>query len=203
VTNPADSTTNEYVKVVVPPGVVAISVPAPGSEGSVENPATIPDPILDAGGHCLISQRVLPEITILNTQNAGQSWDFSAQAGPLVLDNTPFPNKWQAVDAQNLGLTVASFTSNLDPNPARGLQPGQPASTTHNVSLYDNPEAQCVLYGAAGNAGLGGGQAHPMVHVANGIGTIKVTGLLNISVPPGTYEGTYTGTIDYTISAGL
>jgi hypothetical protein len=42
-----------------------------------------------------------------------------------------------------------------------------------------------------------------MVHVANGIGTIKVTGFLNISVPPGTYEGTYTGTIDYTISAGL
>jgi len=170
---------------------------APGS--SPDNPFPLAETQLDPTGRCFVSVTPLPLMTLTDTRPGEQAFTLSAAASDLVNDAAGAAlEPGESINAQNLGLVVTASEANYADASTILLPPGSPFSESANVSLVDNSPADCVPSAAAGTDGLGGGVAHPIVHVARATGTIRLSSVIVIAAPTSTRDGTYRGTVTFT-----
>jgi hypothetical protein len=64
---------------------------------------------------------------------------------------------------------------------------------------FANTAAAHVPSDDPGAAGLGGASPHPVLHANTGLGTTVTDGTLTITAPTNTLDGTYNGTITFSI----
>ncbi|MFL6022468.1 MAG: hypothetical protein ACJ72O_03945, partial [Marmoricola sp.] len=127
-------------------------------------------------------------INVLDTRSGAQPWTLTAIAGDMSDGAGHF------INGQNLGLTnLLPETANVLPN--RNNNPG-----LGTITASANPvPASPVQAGAAGTAGLGGGQ-HVVLASTQGPADAWYSGTLTLFAPTTTTTGVYTGTITFTAS---
>lgn len=183
---PPEQVATEHVDVSVPAGALVLSIDIPpGAPGSPENPASLGSADLDPAGRCLVTVATLPTITITDDLAGVEAgFTLSVQANTLVKDGVVDPDGTEMIDGQNVGVSPTGLITNL------------PVSA---VSASTLPPADCVLMGTPGAAGAGGA-AHVLVSSTQGPGTITFAPRITVKAPPTTRDGTFTGTLVYTLS---
>ena len=171
-------------EVVVPGGGLTISTTLPpGAPGTMENPLSLGEAILDPSGHCLVTQSTLPLVTITQL-GVGVGFTVSVAASDLVVQGVSAPDSTQVIDAQNIGVALTSVSSNL------------PASMISTFAV-DAP-SECVLPGTPGSLGAGKGM-HPLLATTIGPGTVSFIPVASVSAPVSTRAGVFVGTLTYTV----
>ncbi|MEI6721340.1 MAG: hypothetical protein WCO67_11270, partial [Betaproteobacteria bacterium] len=100
----------------------------------------------------------------------------------------------------NVGLNVTALMStNITPATFLGAQTPGAATAGQNITGFNNAAAAHVAAADAGSLGLGGVSSHIVEHVNAGLGTTVTNGTLSITAPSNTLDGTYTGTITFSI----
>ena len=85
--------------------------------------------------------------------------------------------------------------------PATFLGSQVPGSSTigQNLTAFDYVAGAWLDGAATGSAGLGGASPHAVLHANSGLGTTTLNGVLTIKAPTSTLDGTYAGTVTFTI----
>ncbi len=145
-------------------------------------------------------------ISVADTRPGVLPYTLSAIATNLTKSGVATPGVNETINAQNVGLNLSGLTStNVTPNTFLGSQASSylpcspPSATCQNVTGFNNGSAAHVAADAAGSAGLGGSSPHPVLHASNGLGTTITNGTLTITAPTNTRDGTYAGTITFSI----
>ena len=99
-----------------------------------------------------------------------------------------------------MGLNISSLTStNATPNTFLGTQTPGASTAGQNFTGFNNAAAAHVAAGDTGSLGLGGSSPHTVLHANSGLGTTVTAGTLSITAPSNTLDGTYTGTVTFSI----
>jgi hypothetical protein len=139
-------------------------------------------------------------ISVADTRPGNLAYTLSAIASNLTKQGVASPTANQTINAQNVGLDLSALTStNATPNTFLGSQTPGAATTAQNFTGFNNAAAAHVAAGDTGSAGLGGASPHVVLHANNGLGTTVTNGTLTIKAPSNTLDGTYAGTITFSI----
>jgi len=182
----------QFIQTKINPGTLVISTPYVSS-----NPLVLPPMALNAGATFYTTSATFNNIIVTDTRPGNLPYTLSAIASNLTT-GAAGPN--QTINAQNVGLTgITPVAQNLIPwSFLGGVAPGG-STAGQVVTGFDNTAAAAVAYNAAGSAGLGGVAPHPVIHANSGLGTLTVNGLMTINAPTSTLDGTYNGTVTFTI----
>jgi len=203
VTAPAFDPDVQNITTTIPPGTLVISTPyscatlacdAPG-----DNPLDLGNMVLNATATEYKSFGTFTGIQVTDTRPGNLPWTVSAISSNLAKVGVATPNNNEIINAQNVGLTALALTStNATPNTFLGGVALGGSTAGQNLTGFDNPAAAHVDGAAAGTAGLGG-SPKAVLHANSGLGTTVTSGTLTITAPTNTLDGTYTGTITFTI----
>jgi hypothetical protein len=195
VTASAYAPDEQNIETVIPAGTLTISTPYTPSA-----PLELPAMVLNPSATEYSTSAAFEPIVVTDTRPGNLPWTLSAISSDLVKDGVAAPGVNETIDGQNVGLvTVGLPSSNVTPlTITTGLPAGSADSAVTNLSTFDNPSAPHVAAGAAGTLGLGG-TAKKVVHANSGLGTSTFAGTLTITAPTNTLDGTYKGTVTFTI----
>jgi len=193
----------QNIKTTIPAGTLVISTPyscatvacdAPG-----DNPLDLGNMVLNATATEYKSFGTFTGIQVTDTRPGNLPWTVSAISSNLAKVGVATPNNNEIINAQNVGLTALALTStNATPNTFLGGVALGGSTAGQNLTGFDNPAAAHVDGAAAGTAGLGG-SPKAVLHANSGLGSTVTSGTLTITAPTNTLDGTYTGTITFTI----
>jgi hypothetical protein len=169
-------------------------------------PLVLPAMSLNQDGSEYSTSANFSGISVADTRPGVLPYTLSAIATNLTKSGVSTPGVSETINAQNVGLNLSGLTStNVTPNTFLGSQASSylpcspPSATCQNVTGFNNGPAAHVDANAGGTAGLGGSSPHPVLHVSNGLGTTITNGTLTITAPTNTLDGTYAGTITFSI----
>ena len=176
----------QSIQVAVDPGFLTITTPYTST-----HPYVLPPMQLDADATRLSSSARFPALgdaplTITSTLAGDPDWTATLDASDLVT-STPAPaGTVNVIDGQNVGFT--GWTELSSSNPAS------------HVTFTDTPALSGIQPGAgSGTSGAKG--THVFAATAGGgDGTVQAVGTLTVDAPTNTVEGTYDGTIVFTVS---
>jgi hypothetical protein len=139
-------------------------------------------------------------ISVADTRPGNLAYTIQAISSNLTKVGVSSPNANQTINAQNVGLNISSLTStNATPNTFLGAQTPGAATAGQNFTGFNNAAAAHVAAGDTGSLGLGGSSPHTVLHANSGLGTTVTAGTLSITAPSNTLDGTYTGTVTFSI----
>lgn len=203
VTAPAFAPDVQNVTTTIPAGTLVISTPyscatlacdAPG-----DNPLNLGNMVLNATATEYKSFGTFEGIQVTDTRPGNLPWTVSAISSNLNKVGVASPNNNEIINAQNVGLTALALSStNVTPATFLGGVAAGGSTAGQNLTGFDNPAAAHLDGAAAGTAGLGG-SPKAVLHANSGLGTTVTAGTLTITAPTNTLDGTYTGTITFTI----
>jgi hypothetical protein len=177
------------------------SNPTPAVTGTcVDNPLVLPAMTLNSAATEYSTSAAFTGISVADTRPGNLAYTLSAISTNLTKVGVASPTANETINAQNVGLNVSSLTStNSTPNTFLGAQAPGTATTGQNFTGFNNAAAAHVAAGAAGSAGLGGANPHTVLHANSGLGTTVTAGTLSITAPSNTLDGTYAGTVTFSI----
>jgi hypothetical protein len=139
-------------------------------------------------------------ISVADTRPGNLPYTLSAIATNLTKVGVNSPSANETINAQNVGLNLSALTStNASPNTFLGAQTPGTSTTGQNFTGFNNAAAAHLAAGATGSAGLGGTNPHIVLHANSGLGTTVTNGTLSITAPSNTLDGTYAGTVTFSI----
>ena len=163
-------------------------------------PLVLPAMTLNSSATEYSTSNAFTGISVADTRPGNLPYTLSAIASNLTKVGVASPGANETINAQNVGLNISSLTStNATPNTFLGSQAVGSATTGQNFTGINNVSASHVAAGATGSAGLGGATPHVALHANSGLGTTVTAGTLNITAPSNTVDGTYAGTITFSI----
>ena len=182
-------------------GTLMISTPYTPSA-----PLVLPAMDLNKDASAYVTSARFNGITVADTRPGVLPYTLFAISSILTKSGVPSPKANEVIDAQNVGLDLSDLTAtNVTPNTFLGSQNSgytpcsPPTATCQNFTGFNNVPAAHVPAGTAGSAGLGGSSPHTVLHAVNGLGTTVTAGTLTITAPTSTLDGTYTGTVTFSI----
>ena len=182
-------------------GTVLISTPYTSSA-----PLVLPAMTLNQYVSSYVTSARFTGISVADTRPGVLPYTLFAIASELTKSGVPSPKANEVIDAQNVGLDLSDLTgTNTTPNTFLGSQASgytpcsPPTAACQNLTGFNNVPAAHVPAGSAGSAGLGGSSPHTVLHALNGLGTTVTAGTLTIIAPTNTLDGTYSGTITFSI----
>jgi len=194
VTAPTYTPDVQYIRTSVPAGTLVISTPYTGS-----NPLDLGPMVLNATATEYKSTGAFTGIQVTDTRAGNLPYTLSALASDLAKGGVVTPGVNERISGQNVGLTGLTLTStNATPGTFLGGVAAGGSTTGQNLTGFDNPAASHVLAGSAGSLGLGT-TSKTVLHANSGLGTTVTAGTLTITAPTNTVDGTYTGTVTFTI----
>ncbi len=181
----------QYISTSIAPGTLVISTPY-----TVAAPLVLPAMSLNSSASLYSTSAPFLGIQVTDTRPGNLPYTLSALSSNLTKVGVLLPNANETINAQNVGLnTLALTTANATPSTfADNSTPG-----TQNLTGYDNVAASGVLAAAPGSLGLGGASPHSVLHANSGLGSTVIHGLLTINAPTNTIDGTYNGTVTFTV----
>jgi hypothetical protein len=172
--NTSGSTDSQTIQAEIAPGTIVISTPY-----GPANPLDVGVLALNSSATQYSGSAEFDGIDITDSRAGDLPWTATAFAHDLS-DGGP-----NTINGQNVGLT--GLTQIAGPSPT-------------GVTFSDNPAADpAVAPGDPGTLGLGG-TPHTFAHAALGLGAWQFKGTLTVHAPASTPAGTYTGTVDFTVS---
>ncbi len=178
-------------------GTLIISSPYNTVNGS---PLALPEMTLNTAATEYSTSVAITGISVADTRAGNLPYTLSAIASNLYKAGVSSPTANQTINAQNVGLNVTALTStNITPATFLGAQTPGAATSSQNITGFNNASAAHVAAADAGSLGLGGVSSHIVEHVNAGLGTTVTNGTLSITAPSNTVDGTYTGTITFSI----
>jgi hypothetical protein len=182
-------------------GTLMISTPYTPSA-----PLVLPAMSLNPDLSAYVTSARFTGITVADTRPGVLPYTLFAISSILTKSGVASPKVNEVIDAQNVGLDLSDLTAtNVAPNTFLGSQNSgytpcsPPSATCQNFTGFNNVPAAHVAAGTAGSAGLGGSSPHTVLHAINGLGTTVTAGTLSITAPSNTLDGTYTGTVTFSI----
>jgi len=175
---------DQTITTVVAPGTLSITTPY-----TPNKPFSLGTMALDPNGLMLSASKVFPAvgdapITITDTRAGDLPWTASASTTDFADPASDL------INGQNLsftGVTKSYITGNA-------LSPTKPV-ITNDVVGPTTPFAA----NATGSSGLKGPVAHTFATAAHGVGSVNISGSLNLLAPTSTVAGTYTATLTFTV----
>ena len=166
----------------------------------VNNPLVLPAMALNSAATEYSTSAAFTGISVADTRPGNLAYTLSAISTNLTKVGVTQPSANETINAQNVGLNVSSLTStNSTPNTFLGAQAPGTSTAGQNFTGFNNAAAAHVAAGAAGSAGLGGSSPHVVLHANSGLGTTVTAGTLSITAPSNTLDGTYAGTVTFSI----
>lgn len=194
VTAPAYTPDVQYIETVIAPGTLIISTPYTST-----SPLQVGTMVLNPTATEYSASAPFTGISVADTRPGNLPYTLSAISSNLTKNGVAAPNANETINAQNVGLTgLALISTNSTPNTyLGGVAPGG-STAGQNFTAFNNAAAPHVAAGAAGTAGLGG-TPKVVLHANTGLGTTVSAGTLTILAPTNTLDGTYRGTVTFTI----
>ena len=166
----------------------------------VDNPLVLPAMTLNSAATEYSTSAAFTGISVADTRPGNLPYTLSAISSNLTKAGVTSPGVNETINAQNVGLNLSALTStNASPNTFLGGQTPGAATTGQNFTGFNNAAAAHVAAGATGSAGLGGSAPHVVLHANSGLGTTVTNGTLTITAPSNTLDGTYNGTVVFSI----
>jgi hypothetical protein len=164
-----------------------------------ENPLVLPAMTVDQTLSQFFTSAAFTGITVGDSRTGNLGWSVSAVSSEFAKVGVPSPSALERINAQNVGLTGLTLTSTsvVPPTFVGGVASGG-STTGQNLTGFDNPAAAHLPSGVSGALGLGG-TPKTVLHANQGRGTTVVAGTLSITAPTNTADGTYRGTITFTV----
>ncbi|MEI8148612.1 MAG: NHL repeat-containing protein [Actinomycetes bacterium] len=191
----------QNIQTSISAGTLLISTPYTPTD-----PLVLPAMALNQDVSAYVTSARFTGITVSDTRPGVFPYTLSAIASTLTKSGVSSPKVNEVIDAQNVGLDLSDLTAtNVTPNTFLGSQNSgytpcsPPTATCQNFTGFNNVPAPHVSAGAAGSAGLGGSSPHTVLHALKGLGTTVTAGTLTITAPTNTLDGTYSGTITFSI----
>lgn len=185
----------QNIQTSITAGTLVISTPY-----TAANPLILPAMTLNGTATLYSTSGLFNNIQVTDTRPGNLPYTLSALSSNLNKAGVALPNANQVISAQNVGLTaVGLITTNATPSTFLGGVAVGGSTAGQNLTGFNNPAASGLASGAAGSAGLGGATAHAVLHANSGLGTTAVNGLLTITAPTNTLDGTYNGIVTFTI----
>ena len=194
VTAPAYTPDVQYIRTSIAPGTLVISTPY-----FAANPLVIPALVLNPTATEYSNSATFAGIQVTDTRPGNLPYTLSAVSSDLTKFGVAVPNNNEIINAQNVGLTALTLTS-TNSTPATflgGVALGGPTAG-QNFTGFNNPAAAHVSASNVGTLGLGG-TPKSVLHANSGLGTTVTAGTLTITAPTNTLDGTYNGTVTFTI----
>jgi hypothetical protein len=187
--------TSGNIQTTIPPGTLVITTGYTSS-----SPLTLPPMVLNQDANEYSTSVSLTGLTISDTRPGDTAYTVSVIATNLDRDGVSAPDVNQSISGQNLGLDLSTLVStNASPNTFLGSQTPGAATGTQNFTGFNNPPASHVLSSDTGSLGLGGTTPHPILHANSGLGSTVFSGSLVLKAPTNLVDGTYAGTITFSI----
>jgi len=184
-TAPATIPDPQTITVTVAAGTLTITTPYGPS-----NPFDLGTMVLAADGTQLTASAAFPKagdpaIIVTDTRAGDLAWTASAST-------TDFASGANLINGQNFGFTsvVPGYLAGNALNAAT-----KPVVTNDVPAIAGLPVAPAT----PGAAGLKGGP-HSFATAAHGVGTVNISGVLNLKAPTSTVAGAYTATLTFTVS---
>ena len=185
----------QNIQTSITAGTLVISTPYHSA-----NPLVLPAMTLNTAATEYSTSAAFTGISVADTRPGNLPYTVSAIASNLTKNGVGSPGVNETINAQNVGLNLSGLTStNASPNTFLGSQTPGAATTGQNFTGFNNAAAAHVAAGATGSAGLGGSNPHVVLHANSGLGTTVTNGTLTITAPSNTLDGTYAGTITFSI----
>jgi hypothetical protein len=163
-----------------------------------ENPLDLGGMQLSADVTSYVASAAFRGIQVWDSRREGLPYTVTAVASPFLKVGGGTPGPTQIINARNVGLTSISLVStNALPATFLGGVPVGGPTAGQNLTGFDNPPAPHLPAGATGPGGLG--VSTPIFHANQGAGTTELSGVLSIDAPTGTEDGTYRGTVTFTV----
>jgi hypothetical protein len=195
VTAPAFTPDPQNIQTSIAPGTIVISTPYTAAA-----PLVLPAMTLNSAATLYTTTAAFNNIQVTDTRPGNLPYTLSALSTNLTKAGVVTPNANQIINAQNVGLTALGLAgTNASPSTFLGGVAAGGSTAGQNLTAFDNPAANGLASGAAGSAGLGGAAAHAVLHANSGLGLTKVNGLLTITAPTNTLDGTYNGIVTFTV----
>ena len=195
VTAPAYANDPQNIQTSITAGTLVISTPYTSS-----SPLVLPAMTLNSTATEYATSAAFTGISVADTRPGNLAYTLSAISTNLTKNGVAIPGANETINAQNVGLNISSLTStNATPNTFLGAQTPGTATTGQNFTGFNNAAAAHLAASATGTAGLGGSSPHVVLHANSGLGTTVTAGTLSITAPTNTLDGTYTGTVTFSI----
>ncbi len=184
------------IETTIQPGTITLSTPY-----STGSPLVLPDMTIDSNVTNYSTSGQFAGISVLDTRPGNLAYTLSALASNLVKQGIGgSPSNAQQISGENVGLTNLLLTStNATPSTFLGSLAIGASTTGQNFSAFDNAAGAHLSASDTGSAGLGGVSGHEVLHANSGQGTTVIHGLLSINAPTNTVDGTYLGTLTFTV----
>jgi hypothetical protein len=193
----------QNVKVTLPPGTLVIATPyscaTVACDAVGDNPLDLGNFTLNSTATEYSASGLFTGITVTDTRPGNLPWTVSAIASDLAKVGVASPNNNEKINGQNVGLNVNTLVS-TNATPVTFLGALAPGSSTagQNFTGFNNVAASHVQASDVGTLGLGG-TPKVILHANTGLGSTVTSGVLTIVAPTNTLDGTYTGTVTFTI----
>ena len=185
----------QNIQTSISAGTLVISTPY-----TSQSPLVLPAMTLNGSASEYSTSAAFTGVSVADTRPGNLAYTLSAIASNLTKSGVASPGANETINAQNVGLNISALTStNATPNTFAGAQAVGTATTGQNFTGFNNAAASHVAAAATGSAGLGGSTPHVVLHANNGLGTTVTNGTLTITAPSNTLDGTYAGTITFSI----
>jgi sugar lactone lactonase YvrE len=185
----------QNIQTSIAPGTLILSTPY-----STGSPLVLPPMTLNDAATEYATSANFASIAVADTRPGNLPYTVSAIASPLVKAGVPTPSVDETISSENVGLTNLQLVStNSTPNTFIGGQIFGLFSGPENFVGFDNAAAAHVSADDAGSLGLGGSSPHPVLHANSGLGRTETSGTLTITAPTNTRDGTYNGTLTFSI----
>ena len=184
---------------MIPPGTLVISTPYTST-----NPLHLGNMTLSSTATGYTASGAFQNIIVTDTRPGNLPYTLSALSSNFYKTGVATPNNAQTINSQNVGLTALvksalPAVNNVLPATFLGSQAPGASTAGQNETAFDNAAGAWLDGAATGSAGLGGASPHAVLHANNGLGTTTLDGLLTINAPTNTLDGTYAGTVTFTI----
>ncbi len=189
----------QAVDTVIPPGTLVISTPYTST-----NPLHLGAMTLSSTATGYTASGAFADIIVTDTRPGNLPYTLSALASNFYKTGVASPTNAQTINSQNVGLTslvksAAPAVNNVLPATFLGSQVPGSSTIGQNLTAFDYVAGAWLDGAATGSAGLGGPSPHAVLHANSGLGTTTLNGVLTIKAPTNTLDGTYAGTVTFTI----
>ena len=204
----------QNVQTSIPAGTLDLSTSL-----TFTTPLLVPAMSLSSSASEYYSSVNIAGLSFTDTRPGNLSYTMSAISSNLVKQGLTHPaSNNETISAQDVGLDISSLVStNASPPTFLGSQlPGTtlctPATSTFSTTAPANTSTNCQNFTGFNNAaalhvqasdpgslGLGGSSPHPIIHANAGVGTTVFAARLEIRAPTNLVDGTYAGTVTFSI----
>jgi hypothetical protein len=167
---------------------------------TISTPLLLPAMTLSSTADEYFSSLSITGLSMTDTRPGNLPYTLSLISTNLNKVGVTNPSANQSISGQNVGFNVTSLVStNATPNTFLGSQTPGASTSGQNFTGFNNAAANHVQITDTGSLGLGGSTPHPILHANHGTGTTVVAATMTIRAPTNLLDGTYAGTVTFSV----